>query len=354
MVAMLAPELRRQDMDVEVAFLHGAGPVSALLARDGVPTHTLGVRHLTSSAVRLAMLLRRRRFDVINAYGIKASLLVRLLARLVGQPAAIVCGVQGLLVTETDRADSRKAVIALRLERLFSPLIDLYESNSTGALDVLRNAGIQPAKLRYIPNGVDLALWPMRGGPPSTGMPAVLCTGRFVARKRQADLVRAVAILRERGLPVRVVFAGAGPTLPAVKALVSEEDLGSSVELLGNVDATTLREHFENSVAFCLVSTWEGMPAAVMEAMARGVPVVGSDVNGIRDLIEDSVTGLLVACGDPTAIANALERLICDPDLCLRLAASARARIEQRHTLSIMVAEKSSLYADVTNARPAH
>lgn len=354
MVAMLAPELRRQGMDVEVAFMQGRGPTSALLERDEVPTHSLGAGGAPASVARLAMLLRTRRFDVINTYGIKASLLVRTVAPLVSQPAAIVCGVQGLHVTETERPDSRKAAIALRIERLFSPLIDLYETNSHGAIDVLVRAGIEPAKLRYVPNGVDLARWPMRREAPAAAVPVVLCIARFVARKRQADVVHAAAILRSRGVRIRVVFAGTGPTLKMIKELVSHHGLDDDVQFLGEVNAARLCEEFEQAVALCLVSTWEGMPAAAMEAMARGVPVVGSDVNGINDLIEDSVTGLLVPSGDPRAIADAIARLLSDVDLCRRLATSARALIEGGHTLGIMAAEKRALYSDVTLVDPAH
>lgn len=350
MIAMLAPELRRQGVGVEVAFLQGHGPISERLLGDGVPVHPLGTRGVCASIPRLAVLLRGQRFDVINVYGIKASLLARGIARCVRQPAILVCGVQGLHVTETERFDSRKARVALWLERRLSPLIDLYESNSTGALEVLRSAGIEPSKLRYIPNGIDLAQWPMRSTPPRARVPMVLCTARFVPRKRQADIVRAAAIMRDRGVAVSLVFAGDGPTLAAVAELIVESELQSSVRLLGDVDAESLRNHFGDATAFCLVSTWEGMPAAVMEAMARGVPVVGSNVNGINDLVDDLVTGLLVPPCDPNAIADALTRLIADPNLCCDLAAAARARIEERHTLRIMAAEKLSLYSDVANA----
>lgn len=353
MVAMLAPKLCQQGMDVEVAFLLGPGPVSARLSRDRVVTHELGTHSTAMAVLKLVALLKSRQFHVINVYGIKASLLVRVVGRLVRQPAAIVCGVQGLHVTETERLDSWKARFALFLERLFSPLVDLYESNSLGALEVLREVGVRPAKLHYIPNGVDLDRWPMRSCPPAAATPSVLCTARFVPRKRQEDIIHAVAILRDRDIGVRVIFAGDGRTLPGIEKLVAERELGSSVEFLGNVDPPTLSAHFDEVTAFCLVSTWEGMPAAVMESMARGVPVVGSNVNGISDLIEDEKTGLLVPKSDPPAIADALERLIRDPDLCRRLAVAARGHIEEQHTLDIMVAKKRSLYCRVATARLA-
>lgn len=353
MVAMLARELPARDIDVEVAFLHGPGPVSARIREQGAVVHSLDAGYgLGGAAVRLGRLLRRGRYDVVNVYGIKASLIVRVLARLVARDTAIVCGVQGLHVTETEDIESPKARLALLLERWSAPLVETYEANSTGAIELLRQGGIPSAKLRYVPNGIDLSLWQPRAEMARPDPPRVLCMARFVPRKRHQDIVEAVALLRERGVECRVTFAGEGETLDAVRAAGETRGVADCLTFLGDISHREIDREFDAASAFCLPSAWEGMPAALMEAMARAVPVVGTAVNGIEDLIEDGLTGLLVPPRQPAAIADALERLFSDPELARSLAAAGRRRIEDRHNLAMMVTAKQHLYDSVASRAP--
>ena len=101
---------------------------------------------------------------------------------------------------------------------------------------------------------------------------------------------------------------------------------------------------------FCIVSTWEGMPGAVMEAMARGVAVVGTDVNGTRDLVVDGETGVLVAPERPGEIAAALRALLEDRDRALAMGAAGRSRMEAEFSVEAMVERKARLYVDVARA----
>jgi glycosyltransferase involved in cell wall biosynthesis len=142
------------------------------------------------------------------------------------------------------------------------------------------------------------------------------------------------------------VLAGDGPTLPEVQALVDRLGL-DSVELPGRVGPEAMRDILARASIACLPSMWEGMPGALMEAMASGVTVVGTDVDGTNELVTDGDTGLLVPLCDPPALAAAIASLLEDPGQRRRLALAARRRMEERYSLDVMLRAKEGLYLEL-------
>jgi glycosyltransferase involved in cell wall biosynthesis len=352
---MVASLILHSDPDVvshELATLQPPGPIAARLRAAGRRVFSLGGRGgLANASWRLARLLRTGRYDVVNAYGLKASVLARVLVRVQRRRAVFVCGVRALHVTEVERLDSPKARIASFVERLFSPLVDVYDANSRAALTLLSQLGIDSERLVYIPNGLDLSRWPLIDGRREDEPPLILCAARFVERKRHQDLLEALAALRRDGHSFRAVLAGGGATLPGMRALAGKLGLDGSVELPGPLGTEELRRVLEQASIACLPSASEGMPGALMEAMALGVPVVGTDVGGTNELVVHGQSGLLVPAYDPPALASALAALIADPGLRERLAAGARRRMEECFSLEVMLEEKERLYRGVAGRR---
>jgi glycosyltransferase involved in cell wall biosynthesis len=343
------PALVRQDL----AVLQPPGPIAARLVPAGHSVASLGGRGgLAGATWRLARLLRARDYDVVNAYGLKASVIARVLVWLVRRRAAFVCGVRGAHVTEVERLDSAKARLASLIERAFSPLVDVYDANSRAALDLLAGLGVDAARLVYIPNGLDLSQWPARaGGPPADEVPLIVCVARFVPLKRHGDLIEALASLRRDGHRFRAVLPGHGPMLQDSRALASSLGLDGFVEFPGSIGPDEIRRLLGVAAIACLPSAWEGMPGALMEAMASGVAVVATDVCGTNELVVDGACGLLVPAYDPAALANALARLLRDPDLRDRIAGEGRRRIEERFSIEVMVDAKQRLFRDLAERR---
>jgi glycosyltransferase involved in cell wall biosynthesis len=335
----------------QMATLQPPGPIAELLSDIPGALESLGGRGgLARAAWRLARLLRSREYDVVCAYGLRASLVARFLVRVRRPRPVFVCGVHALHVTEVERLDSPKARVATLLEHLFSPLVDLYDSNSRAALGLIARMGVEDKRLVHIPNGLDLSHWSQRRGEPA-GPPLIVCVARFAPRKRHDDLLHALAELAREGRSFRAVLAGGGPRLEDMRALSSSLGLEGFVELPGVRDPGAVRDLFECATVACLVSSFEGMPGTLMEAMATGVPVVGTDVGGTNELVVDGESGLLVPAYDPPALARALARLLDDPDLRARIGAGGRRRMEECFSLEAMVEAKERLYRDLAGGR---
>lgn len=348
MTAALVERVEPRRIDVDVVTLDRPGPIADRLRTGGIAVESLGQRGLLFAFAGLARRLRREPYDIVNAYGIKSSFVARVLVRAFCPSSKFICGVRGLNIAEGESLTSWKSRMALLLESMSSRLVDVYDSNSTGALRLLEARGIDSRKFACIPNGVEVPpadLLTRSEGPPETA--ELICVARLVPRKRHVDIVHAIAQLRDQGLEFRSVFVGDGPSRDELQHLVIQLGVDDRVTFAGAQEPQQVTRLLQGASLFCLCSTSEGMPGSVMEAMAVGLPVVGSSVNGIEDLVVGGQTGLLVAPCQPTLLAAAIGRLLRDPDTRLAMGQAGRARIADRFTLDSMVLAKEALFESV-------
>jgi colanic acid/amylovoran biosynthesis glycosyltransferase len=212
---------------------------------------------------------------------------------------------------------------------------------------IIRHCGGRGSdKVHVIHCGVDTGAFAPNGASAAAGRPLrVLCVGTLHEVKGQSHLVEACRRLAATGVDVHCTLVGDGPDRDRLARQIETASLGGRVVLRG---ALTRGEviaalHDADVVAAPSVPARngkrEGIPVALMEAMAAGVPVVASDLSGIPELVEHDVTGLLVPPGDAEAIAAAIARLAADPQLRERLAASARERVCRDFALDRSVVE---------------
>lgn len=194
-------------------------------------------------------------------------------------------------------------------------------------------------KTTVIPCGVDPRLFRPRPRREPDGVLRIACVAGLRDYKGHRWLVDACEILEARGVPFRCVLVGDGPERAAIEARIAGAGLGDRVRLLGNQAQDRIRALIDESDVMALPSIvtesgmMDGIPVALMEAMAAEVPVVSTRVSGIPELVQHGRTGLLVPQKDARALADALERLFRDPELALRLAARGRAHVLQRYNL---------------------
>jgi glycosyltransferase involved in cell wall biosynthesis len=141
----------------------------------------------------------------------------------------------------------------------------------------------------------------------------ILTVGRVVPVKGQSLLVEAVAELRRRGIDARLTIVGDGPQLADLRALAARLGVGDHVDFAGPVGQHEIAAHYARADVFALPSFAEGLPVVLMEAMASGLPVVASRITGVPELVEEGVSGLLVAPGRGDELTDALERVLREP-----------------------------------------
>jgi len=191
--------------------------------------------------------------------------------------------------------------------------------------DDLRAAG---GRVAVVPHGVDLERFAPTPAPPSPPL-RLLAVGRLVEKKGFRDLVAALGRAR---VEARLTIVGEGPERGALESAAREAGVADRVELVGPVGHDRLPAIYATAHAVIAPSVVDrsgdrdGLPNVVLEAMAAGLPVVGTRAGAITSAVEDGVTGIVVAPGDPAAIATALARL-GDDDLRARMGTAGRRRV---------------------------
>src|SRR6476659_3768904 len=199
------------------------------------------------------------------------------------------------------------------------------------------------AKIHRVYNGIDLERFPVPRSCDGNHIPRIVSVGRLVAFKGFDDLIDACAALARRQIDFVCDIIGDGPLRETLQAKIEQLDLSSRVNLLGSLSQDAVLEKLQAADIFALASTTDVQgatdvfPTVILEAMASERPVVSTRLAGIPELVVDGETGTLISAGDSTALAQALEQLLRDPDLRLRFGHAGRARIEQHFRIESTV-----------------
>jgi glycosyltransferase involved in cell wall biosynthesis len=187
--------------------------------------------------------------------------------------------------------------------------------------------GVRPDKIRVLPHAVDTKRFHPSDTPPDLDLISV---GHLIPRKRMNVVVDAIAELQTRGIAVRTGILGEGPERAALEAQIKARGVEHLVTLLGfrhDVEAMLRRSRI-----FALVSDWEGVPFAMIEALCTGLVPIVTDVGTIADWIEHERNGHIVPVGDARALADSIQRLMQDPT---HYAALRQRSLDVRDSLSL-------------------
>jgi len=214
--------------------------------------------------------------------------------------------------------------------------VDLFVCPSRFLHDKMVQGAAFVDRLRRIPHFVECGGIPIKPAPGG----GVVFAGRLSPEKGVDVLVRAMALLPDVHLDV----AGDGPEAPALRALAREIAPGQ-VRFHGRLDRPRLLELVRGASLVAVPSRWyENQPMSVLEGFACGLPVVGSDLGGIPELIEPGVDGVLVAHDDPAAWAAAISRLTADPARAFAMGRAARAKVEMELGPQVHLSRLADLY----------
>ncbi|MGE3272011.1 MAG: glycosyltransferase family 4 protein [Chloroflexota bacterium] len=327
-----------------------ATPMLPMFRAAGVRTIDLKATRRTDPAAvwRLGRLMRQVPFDIVHAHSFRTELAAVLWGRLARSAPKLVRTVHNI---DEFYVSPRYAALA----RLSSRGLDRIVAISDAVAAYLReDAGLPPDKIERIYYGIDPSPYC-----PDALPPARRPTGDLLRRPTVGVVAR---LAPQKGH--RVLFEA----LPAIHAavpdvhvrLVGHEELSTVAELravaadLGVANLVTF-EGFRADVpqvmadldVFVLPSLWEGFGLVLVEAMAAGRPVVASAVGPIPEIVVDGVTGLLVPPGNPAALAEAVTRLLLDPELAAAFGQAGRARVERELRLGTMIERTEALYDEL-------
>ena len=193
--------------------------------------------------------------------------------------------------------------------------------------------GVRPERVHILHNGV---ADPCPEGPKSSSAasaPMVLFVGRMDERyKGQMELLDAMVILRRRLPRLHLVFVGGGRSLDYWRREAELRDLSGMVEFAGRVSEVDLRSAYERAALFAMPSENEGFGLVYAEAMAHGLPCIGSDRDAAREVIVDGATGYCVPAGNAVVLADAIQRVVDSPALRANMGSAGRRRFEENFT----------------------
>jgi sugar transferase (PEP-CTERM/EpsH1 system associated) len=337
----MARHRNRDRFDWTVIALGGPGSLADALEADGVRITTLdtpaGFRF--SLFRRLASLLRTERFGVVHTHDDRPLVY--------GMPAAWWAGVPRRIHTHHH---GRVPYISWRqrfLMRQTARFAHHFVCVSHDSARYMIEHGIPAPRVQTIWNGIDLTRFAF-SGPFDDG--PIVTVARLSPEKDIATLLRAAAVVVKDFPQARFEIAGAGPCREELLRLVGELRLTEHVLFHGEV--SDIPAFLARARLFVLPSQTEGISLTLLEAMARGLPVVTTNVGGNPEVVEAGVTGLLAPAQTPDALAQAIGVLLKDPERARQMGQAGRARVENAFDIRKMTARYEALYESAAPLTP--
>ena len=340
-----------------------------------------------SIGVFLALWRRRHSYDVIHTFQVSPlAAAVALIARLTHKPVVIrimAVGPTGeknfqpeprAVTADTSSDRSSLQIDPLKVEGVHGDIGDMlrntlgggkllnfllksdsyYQALSSRSIFYLSSWGIPLERIVYIPGSVDTEKFrpaPELRPDPSKSERMIACVARLEYEKGIDVLLhgwgRMISTCYERQMPLvpKLRLIGDGTLRPQFERMAAELKISDSVEFLGlRSDVVDL---LQQSWGFVLPSRNEGMPNALLEAMACGLPCIATRVSGSEDIISDDFNGILVESEQPVQMADALRRLIGDAELAQRLGREARVTVVREHQLAQMAERCLAFYHQI-------
>jgi len=350
-VTALCTAMDKSRYEPVVWTLRPGGENEQIVRAAGVEIHCLNRKRSYSPAfaLRAAREIARSDADVFHVF-LQASMFYVTLSR-------ILCRARQPVVY----SEATSTILNPRQQRLREWMVRTqcagYAANSAASRAFLATHGIPLERIQLIPNGHDIRPFQrpldrdaVRAG---IGISPTEClaifVGRLVDTKRVCDLLEAAARLKATHGRLRVVLVGDGPERAELEAQTLRSNLTDVVQFLGM--RRDVIELLRSADMFVFPSEVEGLSNAVIEAALAGLPIVGCDIGGVRDVVANEREALLVAPRNPAALAQAMAQYLNDEELAHRHGSTARQRAEESYAIENTLARLYSLYDQVLSQR---
>ncbi len=294
------------------------------------------------AVARLARLIRRERVSIVHTH------------------SSVDAWLGGLAARSTRVPVVRTRHVSIPIRRGWNPVYTWLADRVITSGEVIRSmvvgAGAPPGRVVAIPAGVDLDEFPFRlrsevlAKSLAVSSPVIGSVAMFRGSKGHAHLIEGFALVRARYPRATLLLVGDGIRRAWVEGLARDAGLGEAVVFTGfRPDVAALLGVMD---CFVLASTrTEGVPQSLLQAFATGVPVAASDVGGVREVVIDGVTGVLVKADSAAELAHGVERVLADPAAAGRRANAARKLVEERFAHAAVMTRLFDLYGELLGAR---
>jgi len=349
-LVQLVTRLDRSEWEPQVFCLGPEGALVQPIRDAGIPIMCFGATGIVDSFVvfRLASQLEKFRPAVLQSFLFHANIMGRIAAKLSRVPVVV----SGIRVAE------RRSRWPLRIDRWTNSLVDQNVAVSQSVANfTIDSANLSEKKVTVIPNGVDCRRF--KAAIPTDlisefGIPAddrvLLFVGRLEHQKAPELLMQSAPSILTEFNDCHLLLVGEGPMATELAEEAKLSAFSHRIHFAGRrKDVPSL---MRASTLLLSPSRWEGMPNVVLEAMAAGLPVVATDVEGVAELIEDSVSGWLVGPNSAQKFASALIEVLKTPHNLPHVATTAQTIVSERFTYEAMTQRYTSLYRDLLSEIP--
>jgi glycosyltransferase involved in cell wall biosynthesis len=284
-------------------------------------------------AVTALRLTRKHSYALIHAYQASQAAVAASIVKTIHPSLPFI------LTLQEGKDLTRQSWLTQSIRKLIIRRADSITAISTYLGTIAR--AYTSAPIRIIPNGVDIKAMQLPDVPraPHT----VMTVSRLVEKNNVANLIRAIAIVRDTLPDVRLVIIGSGRLRSELERCASDAGIAAVVEFVGSVPHPQLGAYLASAGVFARPSLSEGLGSAFLEAMGARVPVVASAVGGIPDIVHEGRTGLLCDPKSPEDIARAISKLMTNQELRERIVAGAYEFVH-RYDWSVIAKDMAEVY----------
>jgi glycosyltransferase involved in cell wall biosynthesis len=348
----LAGELKQRVGCLEVAVLHPPYTLQPQLESQGIPVHRLSISnpwYVWSGVARLRLLLKTRRFRIVHGHLFFGALHGSIAGSLSGGIVRVASFHNLGYASYPPKSvpqHARKMLDRLTMGHLVDGFLAVSNAVAAHYSDHL---GLR--EVTVVPNALsqDLVDGALDVSPnrrrTATSHPTIVMPGRFVPEKGHAVLLQAVSRLEPEYPGITVVLAGSGPLENEIRSEAAELGLAARVRFSGTVSREELFEMEREADLVAVPSLYEGFGLAAAEAMALGTTVVASDAGGLRELINDSVTGRLARAGSVEELASVIRSVLSDKRAAATMEVAARTYVAE-HFAPGLVADQTVTFYD--------
>lgn len=344
----LIRRINRDSYRIYVCSIKKPGAFAERIAKEADGFYTLGLSergglnaalNFLPAFIRLIKLIRQLRPSIIHSLLFRANILGRLAGSIIGTPIII----SSIRVIEVDRRYKHL------IDRLTSPLVHKYLAVTEAIRKfTLEQVKIPADKIVTIYNGIEENRI-LHNKPHDFKLNRefrnVALIGRFSKQKGHSILIKALQFVVLHEPNIRVYFFGEGPDEVRTKQMVVHKGLNGYVTFMGVVK--DIIPYISQMDMIILPSLWEGLPNVLLEAMAAGLPVVASRINGIDEVVVDGKTGILCKPGDPQSLAEALLKLLADRGLAEAMGREGKNRALKNFTINKTVNDTETIYQEL-------